>query len=314
MPSVDPAGPGAQEPSVTPWVPPFAAPSSITSVVTADGVSLSVRKSGSAAGPLIVFVHGFPDDAHVWSRVTAALAGEARLVTYDVRGAGSSGAPADRRAYGIDRLAADLRDVVDAVSPNQPVHLVAHDWGSIQAFHALRTTLSGRVTSYTSISGPDLDHLRQWQRRQLRGGPRGWWRLARQVMSSAYVGAFLLPGPVDLATRLGIVGRLVTHDPSRRGAHVSRADVRHGLKLYRANLLGRAPTTPYAPIDVPIQVIVPSSDRYVGADLQTDLDDWVRDLSVVTMDGGHWLMLSQPDELADRIRIFVTDTEKRSLR
>ena len=93
------SGPTAQEPA--PRRPPaFTTPSSITSVVTGDGVLLSVRKSGSTTSPVIVFVHGFPDDAHVWSGVTAALAGEARLVTYDVRGAGSSGAPADRSAYG----------------------------------------------------------------------------------------------------------------------------------------------------------------------------------------------------------------------
>jgi pimeloyl-ACP methyl ester carboxylesterase len=298
-------------PLTTLWMPAFAAPSSITTVVTDDGVSLSVRKSGVAGGPLIVFVHGFPDDAHVWSGVTAALAGEARLVTYDVRGAGASGAPADRSAYGLDRLAADLRDVVDAVSPNQPVHLVGHDWGSIQAFRALRTTLAGRVISFTSISGPDLEQIRQWQRRQLRAGPRGWSRLIRQSVASSYIAAFLLPGPIDLATRVGIVGRLVTRDPSRRGTHVSRADVRHGLKIYRANLLGRA-SQPPTPIDLPVQVIVPSGDRYVGADLQTDIQEWVRDLSVVTMDGGHWLMLSHPTELADRIRTFVTDAEKRA--
>ena len=316
MPSEDPVGSNTQEPASR-GLPAFAAPSSIISVVTDDGVSLSVRMSGSTTSPVIVFVHGFPDDAHVWSMVTAALAGEARLVTYDVRGAGSSGAPADRQAYALDRLAADLRQVIDAVSPDQRVHLVAHDWGSIQAFRALRTTLAGRVTSYTSIAGPDLDHVRQWQRQQLRGGPAGWWRLARQSIASAYIGAFLLPGPVDLATRLGIVGRLVNRDPSRLGTRVSRADIRHGLNLYRANLYrakvrGGAHARAYGPVDVPVQVIVPSGDRYVGPGLQTELQDWVRDLSVVTMDGGHWLMLSHPTEVADRIRVFVTDTEKRA--
>jgi pimeloyl-ACP methyl ester carboxylesterase len=315
MPPADPAWSDASQRPVTR----SDAPSSFTSVVTDDGVSLSVRSSAAATGPVIVFVHGFPDDAYVWSGVIAALAGEARLVSYDVRGAGSSGAPADRSAYGLDRLAADLHTVIDAVSPDAPVHLVGHDWGSIQAYHAIRTTLAGRITSYTSISGPDLAHVRSWVRRQMRGGPRGWGRLARQALASAYIGTFILPGPVDLATRLGIVGRIITRDPSRGGAHASRADVRHGLKLYRANMLRHAhastspslPLATLAPIELPVQVIVPTGDRYVGTALQTDVRDWVRDLSVVAMDGGHWLMLTHPDELADRIRVFVGDAEKR---
>src|SRR5262245_37245363 len=105
-------------------------PSSVASVVTGDGVALSVRRSGLATGPVIVFVHGYPDDSHVWSDVTRALSDLGQLVTYDVRGSGASGAPAERSAYRLDRLAADLRDVVDAVAPSVPVHLVAHDWGS----------------------------------------------------------------------------------------------------------------------------------------------------------------------------------------
>jgi pimeloyl-ACP methyl ester carboxylesterase len=292
--------------------------SPVDTVVTDDGVSLSVRVSvpsevagpASLAPPVIVFVHGFPDDAHIWAGVMAALSGEATLVAYDVRGAGASGAPADRSAYRIDRLAADLRDVVDTVSPDVPVHLVAHDWGSTQVFHALGTTLTGRVASYTSISGPDLGQARSWIRRQVRGGPRGWGRLLRQGRSSAYIAAFVLPGPVDLATRLGIVGRLVTRDPSRLGAHVSRADVRHGLNVYRANLLGRAPAGPAPGIEVPVQVIAPTADRYVRADVQTDLRG-IAELSVVPIDAGHWVMLSHPVELADRIRVFVRDTAKR---
>jgi surfactin synthase thioesterase subunit len=75
---------------------------------------------------------------------------------------------------------------------------------------------------------------------------------------------------------------------------------------------GSARTEAYAPVDIPVQILVPSDDRYVSAGLQTELQDWVRDLTVVTMDGGHWLMLSHPTELADRIRVFVTDAEKRA--
>lgn len=276
-------------------------------VRTDDGVALAVRRSGTPGRPVLVCVHGYPDDSSVWAGVAGALADDFDIVTYDVRGAGASGRPRRRAAYRLDRLAADLRTVVDLVSPTAPVHLLAHDWGSIQAFYALPRTLRGRALSYTSISGPDLDAARGWLRAQLRGGPRGWRLLARQMTASGYIGAFLLPGPADLAVRIGFVARVVARDPSRRGQPVARADLRDGLKLYRANML-RRPERAHPPlIDVPVQVVVARGDRYVGSGMQTNLDSRVADLRVVLADSGHWLPIEDPHYLAERVRDFAAE-------
>src|SRR5205085_969867 len=56
-----------------------------------------------------------------------------------------------------DLLVRDMAAVIDAVSPDEKVHLVGHDWGSIQAWEAV-TTMPERFASFTSISGPGLDH------------------------------------------------------------------------------------------------------------------------------------------------------------
>jgi pimeloyl-ACP methyl ester carboxylesterase len=299
---VESTGDRADEPART------RSPSPVGKVLTGDGVALSVHQAGPATGPMIVFVHGYPDDSQIWTDVIAQLRDWARCVTYDVRGAGASGAPARRSAYRLDRLAADLRDVVETVSPDAPVHLVAHDWGSTQAFHAIGTTLAGRVASFTSISGPHLPHVRSWALAQLRRGPRGWVRLAGQAMSSIYMPWFVLPGPVDLAIRVGILGRLAIRDRSRCGARVARTDLRHGLNLYRANLFVRRGTggqASLAMINIPVQVVVPIRDRYVRDSVQSDIGAWVPDLHVQRLDAGHWLMISHPAELAASIRAFV---------
>ena len=135
-------------------------------VTTPDGLRLAVHRHGDD-GPVVVAVHGYPDDHRVWDGVAAALSHRFRVVTYDVRGAGASQAPAGREGYDLDLLAADLRAVVDAVSPDEPVHLLAHDWGAIQTWHAVTgTALEGRVASFTSISGPCLDHVGLFLRRR----------------------------------------------------------------------------------------------------------------------------------------------------
>src|SRR5690606_38075665 len=129
------------------------------------GLRLAVYVQGRADGPTIVLVHGYPDDHTVWDGVAESLAQRFRVVRYDVRGHGESAAPRGRDGYRMPHLVADLAAVVRAVSPDRPVHLVGHDWGSIQAWAAVRDPAHwGLFASYTTISGPDLAHVSAWLR------------------------------------------------------------------------------------------------------------------------------------------------------
>jgi pimeloyl-ACP methyl ester carboxylesterase len=92
-------------------------------VTSTDGVPLRIYESGVPGAPTVVCLHGYPDDHTMWDGVAAELAPRYHLVRYDVRGAGESGKPRDRRAYRLAQLAQDLVAVVDAVSTDRPVHL-----------------------------------------------------------------------------------------------------------------------------------------------------------------------------------------------
>ena len=82
----------------------------------------------------MVLVHGYPDSKEVWSEVAARLADRFHVVLYDVRGHGRSTAPQPLRGgFTLEKLTDDFLAVADAVSPDRPVHLVGHDWGSVQA-------------------------------------------------------------------------------------------------------------------------------------------------------------------------------------
>src|SRR5689334_475660 len=156
--------------------------------------------------PTIVLVHGYPDSAAIWRDTAEALAGDHFVVAYDVRGAGQSSRPRETRAYALEHLVEDLRVVVEAVSPDRPVHLVCHDWGSMQCWEAVCTEpLRGRIASFTSISGPCLDHAGHWLRRSL--GQRDRRALApvwRQLKRSWYMGALQLPWLAPAAWKLGL--------------------------------------------------------------------------------------------------------------
>lgn len=288
--------------------------------VESGGVRLAVFAEPAAAGPVLLLVHGYPDTHAVWDRIRAELGPELRVVRYDVRGAGASGAPRRRAGYRLEQLAEDLFAVADAVSPGSPVHLAAHDWGSIQAWQAVTDPrAAGRIASFTTISGPCLDHTAFWVRERLRRpGPRRLAAVARQGAKSWYVYAFHIPLLAPLLWR-GWLGR-------RWGALLRRAegvepgpghpqptlvaDAVRGIALYRANMLPRLlrPQQRYA--RVPVQLISPLADRFVSPALAEDLGRWAPDLRRHTLTCGHWgaLTTSAP-QTAELIRTFITEVE-----
>jgi pimeloyl-ACP methyl ester carboxylesterase len=260
-------------------------------------------------------VHGFPDTSAAWSLVARALAPEFHVVSYDVRGAGGSDVPLREEDYRLSALIADMAAVIDIVSPNLPVHLVAHDWGSIQGWEAVTNDLlAGRIGSFTSISGPPLDHVALWVRRHRRG-PTADRRLGRrQALHSWYIVVFHLPGlpqlvsgAMNVRARLSGIGAETTSEsgpPSTRGA-----DFVNGLYLYRANVRQRMRRPVKGHTETPVQIIVPLRDRYVTPALIDGLETWSPQVWRREVDAGHWVIRTHPDEVAAWVRQLIAFVE-----
>ncbi|MGH3801058.1 MAG: SDR family oxidoreductase, partial [Pseudonocardiaceae bacterium] len=271
----------------------------MTSEVTGtDGVRLRVYESGRVGAPTVVCVHGYPDNHTVWDGVAAELAQRYHVVSYDVRGAGASEKPRGRTAYRLDQLAQDLAAVVDAVSPDRPVHLLAHDWGAVQTWHAVTGAwLRGRVSSFTSISGPCLDHAGHWFRARLRRPtPRALRELITQLVSSWYTALFQLPLLPELAWRTGLAQRVLAL--SEPISTPTMSDAVCGLALYRANMLPRLGLPGARTTGIPVQVLAPQRDPFVSVALQTDISQWAPNPAVRVLPGGHWLPRTGPQTVA----------------
>ncbi len=272
--------------------------------VRGDGVDLALWERGDPDRPTIVLVHGYPDTHGVWDAVAERLEDRYHVVTYDVRGAGRSGVPRSREGYDLEHLVADLAAVADATSPERPFHLVGHDWGSIQSWEAVTTDrLAGRIASFTSISGPSLDHVAQWMRD--RRASRQWRELLGQGRRSWYVAAFQLPGLAPLAWRTVAPAAVRRHlqtvegiDPADHPAPSLAADGARGIELYRRNVPERVRRPRTRTTDVPVQVIVPTDDRFVTPALLDDVGRHCSELTRLDVVGGHWLPVSQPERVA----------------
>jgi pimeloyl-ACP methyl ester carboxylesterase len=245
-------------------------------------------------------------------------------VAYDVRGAGASGAPTDLAGYGLDRLVADLHAVIEAVSPDRPVHLVGHDWGSIQGWEAATADeLAGRLAGYTSISGPPLDHVGRWLRARARRGDVV--TLLRQGVRSGYVAAFHVPGAARLAWVLrGPIGRtrgawsktLARVDGARVDdawpAPTFGTDVAQGMGLYRANFRPKLRQPAVRRAHTPVQLVIPVHDRFVPAWLFEGIEEVAPDLCRREVQARHWIVRSQPVDVAAWIADFAHEVAART--
>jgi pimeloyl-ACP methyl ester carboxylesterase len=262
--------------------------------VRGDGVDLAVQDTGDPGAPAVVLVHGYPDTHRMWLPVAERLAAHLRVVLYDTRGQGLSPTGAGDDAFTLPHLAADLMAVVDDTSPDRPVHVVGHDWGSVQAWEAVcEPGASDRIASFTSISGPNLDHMGAWTRRTLRRPtPTGIGRLAGQGLSSSYVPFLVSPLAPPVVRALG--GR----------------DAVSGLRYYRGNLLARRRPRERR-TDVPVLQLALTRDPAIREASLEASEPWCTDLRRRHLPLGHWAPRTHPDVVAEAVLDHVTGVEER---
>ncbi|MGA4801280.1 SDR family oxidoreductase [Streptomyces lavendulocolor] len=290
--------------------------------IRTGGIELCVAELGDTGRPTVVLVHGYPDSKEVWSEVAVRLAEHFHVVLYDVRGHGRSTAPKPLRGgFTLEKLTDDFLAVVDAVSPDRPVHLVGHDWGSVQSWEFVTVARTeGRIASFTSMSGPSLDHFGHWiKRRMSRPTPRRVGQLLGQGARSWYVYALHTPVLPELAWRgplgkrwPGLVRRVEKVPDDGYPTASLPADAAHGAWLYRDNVrarLRRPRTDAYA--HAPVQLITPTGDVFLSDRLYDELDTWVPRLVRRSLPAKHWVPRTRPDQLAAWITEFVRAHEDR---
>jgi NAD(P)-dependent dehydrogenase (short-subunit alcohol dehydrogenase family)/pimeloyl-ACP methyl ester carboxylesterase len=286
-------------------------------VDSTDGVRVAVYEEGNPDGPTVVLVHGWPDSHVVWDGVVPLLADRYRIVRYDNRGVGKSSVPKPVSAYTMACYADDFAAVIESVAPGEPVHVLAHDWGSAGMWEYLSRPAAGdHVASFTSVSGPSADHLNRFIIDSLKRPyrPLRFVRALSQFLSFAYMGFFSIPVVGPLAVR-GFIAEfvrrmLILRDriPQERLHHspTYKADAANSLKVYGANYF-RSVTAARADhyVDVPVQVIVNTRDQFVRPYVYDDIHRWVPRLWRRDIKAGHWSPMSHPQALAQSVSELI---------
>ena len=131
-------------------------------------------------GPIVLCLHGFPDNAGSFRHQLPALAEAGyRAISLTLRGYEPGAIPADGD-YTMETIATDILAVIESLDTG-PVHLIGHDWGAAVAYVAT-SSAPERFKSLTVMAVP---HAGRFAREGL--------RIPKQLRLSWYMGFFNIP-------------------------------------------------------------------------------------------------------------------------
>jgi pimeloyl-ACP methyl ester carboxylesterase len=145
-----------------------------------DGLRFEVSDSGPQEGDLVIALHGFPETCRSWADLTPLLTSQGyRVLAPNQRGYSPGARPLGRRAYRLERLAADVVALADQAGAER-FHVIGHDWGGAVAW-SLAARHPERLRTMTSLATP---HGRAFLRSML---------TSTQLLHSWYIAYFQLP-------------------------------------------------------------------------------------------------------------------------
>ena len=255
------------------------------------GCEINVVDQGSGAP--VLFLHGNPDSLQLWAPVASALASSYRCIVPDLPGFGKSKAPTDFD-YTLSGQAAFLEALYPALGIQEPVHLVAHDFGGIFGA-AWMTSHPDRIRSFTVSNSAFCTAYR--------------WHFWARIWRTPLLGEFSM-----LTMNRTVFGREL-----RRGSRrLTKAQIdaayalltpsvkRTTLKLYRAvrrmSFAGWEERYQQAATKVPIMVLWGEGDPFIPIVMA----DTFGARRVVKYPGaGHWLPAVEPELVSQELLSFL---------
>jgi pimeloyl-ACP methyl ester carboxylesterase len=247
---------------------------------TVDGTLVSWLQT-AGDDPPVLYVHGVPDSAELWTPFLELTGG----IAVDLPGFGASGKPA-QWPYSLAGYARFLPAFLDALGIER-VRLVAHDWG------AVALTLGARIERLVAIDVLPLVPGHRWP-----WIARAWRTPLVGELAMGFTGRTLLRR----------VGGLSEAHADAVMRHFDHGTQRAILKLFRAD---RAPTAPLEHVKAPALVLWGERDPYLGP-------AWAERIAralggpaefEVVRGGGHWPWTERP-ELLQRVAQFLRNVSQ----
>ncbi|HEU0001030.1 MAG TPA: alpha/beta hydrolase [Ktedonobacteraceae bacterium] len=278
--------------------------------VDVNGIRLHYVTAGE--GPLMLFLHGFPEFWYAWKDQLEEFQRDFTVVAPDLRGYNLSDKPQGAEHYRMAYLVEDVRQLIEHLGA-QKCTLVAHDWGGAVAW-VFAIAYPELLERLIIINSP---HPVVFQR-ELREN-------AAQQKASQYMLMFQSPKAEQMVS-----ANNYAHLSEGWGLNkvLSEADMElyhqawsqpgaltGGLNYYRASRL--APPTEAIgqsdlsarfsqPLSVPTLVIWGEQDAALLPGNLNGLENYISDLTIQRVPGGsHWVIHEQPGRINELIRGYI---------
>ena len=285
--------------------------------VTVNGVRLHYVSAGK--GPLILFLHGFPEFWYEWKDQLAEFGKDHLAVAPDLRGYNLSDKPTELAGYKMNVLVEDIRALGDHFSPQKKFVLVGHDWGGAVAW-AFAIAHPEMLERLVIINAPHpglFGRLLSSDKAQQQASQ--YMLMFRSQQAEAALSANNNATLVNIVLGEGLKSGVFTE--ADKAAYLKAwsqpGALTGGLNYYRANEVG-----PPAPgqtatgnfgvnpktlvVKTPTLVIWGEKDTALLMQNLDGLDQYVPRLTVKRIpDGSHWVIHEKRDEVNREIRAFL---------
>ncbi len=264
----------------------------------ADSNGVKIHYASIGKGPLIVFIHGFPDFWYTWRAQMEALSDKFQCVAIDQRGYNLSDKPKGVENYSVRLLVGDIAAVIKSLGQERAI-IAGHDWGGLVAWQFALTL--PQMTDRLIIL--NLPHPRGLSR-ELAHNPE-------QQKNSQYARDFQQPEAASKLTAEQLA--FWVKDPDARSKYIEafkRSDFEAMLNYYKRNY-PREPytedTSPVVKVQVPVLMIHGLDDKYLLSGALNNTWDWLdKDLTLVTIPRvGHFVQQDAADLVSRSIRAWL---------
>lgn len=265
-----------------------------------DGVSIHYAKMGS--GPLMVFIHGFPDFWYSWRHQMAGLADQYTVAALDTRGYNLSEKPEGEANYDMTLLTADVAAVLRAERESSAV-VVGHDWGG------------GIAWNFAAAYPQMTDRLIIMNLPHVKGLQRELASMGQQHSNSQYARNFQQPDSHENISPSGLAMALSQGDEALREIYLAafeNSSTESMMNYYRRNY----PREPYVGgpwaelprIQAPVLQFHGLNDSALLAPaLNNTWEELDQDWTLVTIPGvGHWPHHEKPDMVTNMMRAWLS--------